>query len=175
MQYQEIHIRKLAPSDTSQLTKLVNNKNIWNNLRDYIPFPYTKSDAKLFIDQAQIQNPQQSFGIVYKNEFCGVISLILQKDVYRKSAELGYWIGEPYWRNGIATEAVRLITAYGFEQLNILRIYAGIFENNIASISVLEKNGYHREGVFKKAIVKNDKVLDEHRYFILKKNYTILV
>ncbi len=170
MENQKIKIRKLELSDTLELAKLANNKNVWNNLRDYIPYPYSESDAETFINFTQTQNPQQSFGIECNNELCGVISLILQNDVYRKSAEIGYWIGQPYWGNGIATKAVKLITQYGLKKLNLIRIYAGVFENNIASMRTLEKNGYSKEGVFRKAIIKNGKTLDEHRYFILSEN-----
>jgi len=165
----EINIRKLEVSDTLQLATLANNRKIWDNLRDYIPHPYTKSDAEFFINLTQNQDPQQSFGIEFKKQLCGVISLIIQKDVYRKSAEIGYWIGEPYWGNGIATKAVQLITKYGFETLNLIRIYTGVFEHNPTSMKILEKNGYQKEGVFKKAVIKNNKILDEHRYYILNK------
>ncbi|MFD2563801.1 GNAT family N-acetyltransferase [Aquimarina rubra] len=171
MKHQEIKIRELKLSDTSRLAELANNSNIWNNLRDYFPYPYKESDAELFINHVQTQNPQQSFGIEYNNDICGVISLIIQSDVYRRSAEIGYWIGEPYWGKGIATKAVELITRYGFEKLNLIRIYAGIFENNIASMKILEKNGYINEGISLKAVVKNSVLLNEHRYFIVNKNY----
>ena len=171
MRYQEISLRKLKLSDTMQIAKLANNRNVWNSLRDYIPFPYSKSDAESFIHLTLVQDPQQSFGIEYKNELCGIISVILQKDAYKKSAEIGYWIGEPFWRKGIATKAVRLITDYGLQKLNLIRMYAGVFENNTASMLVLEKNGYRKESISKKAIIKNDTILDEHRYFIRNKNY----
>ena len=95
------------------------------------------------------------------------IGLTIQKDVYKKSAEIGYWIGEPFWGNGIATKAVELITEYGFNKLALNRVYAGVFEYNITSMKVLEKNGYKKEGIFKNAILKNDKVYDEHRFFKL--------
>lgn len=165
----KIKIRSLKVSDTSQLAKLANNRKVWNNLRDYIPNPYDETDAEFFITLTNNENPKQSFGIEYQGEICGVIGLVLQEDVYKKSAEIGYWLGEPYWGKGIATEAVALITTYGFEELNLVRIYSGVFEFNVASMKVLEKNGYEKEGVFKKAIFKNDQICDEHRYFKLKK------
>ncbi|WP_405208641.1 GNAT family N-acetyltransferase [Aquimarina sp. LLG6339-5] len=170
MNTQEVNLRTLSLSDKSKLAQLVNNKNIWNNLRDYIPYPYEESDAETFINFTQTQDPPQSFGIECNNELCGVISLIVQNDVYKKSAEIGYWVGQSYWGNGIATKAVKLITQYGLKKLNLIRIYAGIFENNIASMRALEKNGYQKEGVFRKAIIKNGETLDEHRYFILSEN-----
>jgi len=165
----EVILRELHLSDISQLAKLANNKNIWVNLRDSFPYPYGEIDAKIFINSVIEEKPKQNFGIEYDGDLCGVIGLIIQKDVYRKSAEIGYWIGESYWGKGIATKAIKLITKYGFEDLKLVRIHAGVFEFNIGSMKVLEKNGYKKEGVFKKAIFKNDKVLDEHKYFKLNK------
>ncbi len=165
-----ISIRPLKSSDKSELAKLANNKKIWDNLRDKIPFPYTEKDAEFFINLTQQETPQQNFAIAYKGKICGVIGLTIQKDVYRKSAEIGYFIGEPYWGKGIATKAVALITEYGFKELDLNRIYTGVFEYNIASMKVLEKNGFKKEGVFKNAVVKNNIVCDEHRFYKLKNN-----
>lgn len=162
-----IQLRPLKHSDRTQLAKLANNKNIWDNLRDYIPYPYDENDADYFINLTLQEEPKQNFGITYNNELCGVIGVILQKDVYRKSGEIGYWIGEPYWGKGIATKAVELITTYGFDKLQLHRIYAGVFDYNTASIKVLEKNGFQPEGIFKNAIFKNEKLYDEHRFYKL--------
>jgi RimJ/RimL family protein N-acetyltransferase len=85
-----------------------------------------------------------------------------------KIAEIGYWIGEPYWGKGIAGRAVALITANGFGELNLVRIYAGVFDFNIASMKVLEKNGFQKEGIFRHAVIKNGRICDEHRYYKLK-------
>ncbi len=169
MSHQETSIRPLELSDKSALAKLANNKKVWDNLRDHIPFPYSEDDAEVFINLSKNDNPTQNFGITYKGEICGVIGLVAQKDVYRKSAEIGYWVGEPYWGKGIATKAVGLITAYGFDKLHLVRIYAGVFEFNVASMTVLEKNEYINEGVFKNAIFKNGKMYNEHRYYKLNK------
>ena len=154
-------------SDISQLAKLANNKNIFDNLRDSFPHPYSESDAELFINSTSQDNPKQNFAIEYAGNLCGVIGLIIQNDVYSKSAEIGYWIGESFWGKGIAATAIKLITKYGFEDLKLTRIYAGVFDYNIASMKALENNGYKKEGVFKKAVFKNANFLDEHRYFKL--------
>lgn len=163
----KIKIRHLKLSDKAELAKLANNKKVWDNLRDYIPYPYRESDAEFFIDLTNKEEPKQTFGIEYKGKLSGVIGLVMQKDVYQKSAEIGYWIGEPFWGNGIATSVVELITKYGFDTLDLNRIFTGVFEYNIASMRVLEKNGYKKEGIFKNAILKNDKVYDEHRFYKL--------
>ncbi len=162
-----IKIRALNPSDKSELAKIANNKKVWDNLRDYIPYPYHEKDAEFFINKTKQENPKQSFGITSQDSLCGVIGLSIQKDVYRKSAEIGYWIGEPYWGKGIATKAVKLITKYGFNELDLHRIYAGVFAYNIASMKVLEKNEFEKEGIFKNAIFKNGKFHDEYRFYKL--------
>ena len=167
---ENIKIRPLKLSDKTQLSKLANNKKIWDNLRHYIPFPYSESDADFFINLTKKENPKQTFAIEYKGKLSGVIGLVIQKDVYQKSAEIGYWVGEPFWGNGIATNAVKLITEYGFNKLGLNRIYTGVFAYNIASMAVLEKNGYEKEGIFKNAIIKNNKVCDEHRFYKLNEN-----
>jgi len=81
---------------------------------------------------------------------------------------LGYWLGEPYWNKGIATTAVNIITDFAFGELAFKRIYAGVFEYNLASMKVLEKNGFVKEGICRKAVLKNDKFWDEHLYAKLK-------
>lgn len=162
-----VTLRRLNNKDKEALATLANNKKIWDNLRDYIPHPYGEKDALEFIKRTRQENPPQNFAIEYKNQFCGVIGVLLQEGIYRKTAEIGYWIGEPFWGQGIATKAVRLATAYGFRELKLVRIHASIFEYNAGSMRVLEKNGYEKEGVFKKAIIKNDKIWDAHRYFRL--------
>lgn len=167
---EHIKIRSLKSSDKSDLVKLANNKKVWDNLRDHIPFPYSDKDAEFFINLTQKEDPKQNFGIEYKGKICGVIGLTIQKDIYRKSAEIGYWLGEPFWRKGIASKAVELIVEYGFKDLNLIRIYTGVFEFNIASMKVLEKNGFKKEGIFKNAIIKNEKIYDEHRFYKLSDN-----
>ncbi|MGI9542083.1 MAG: GNAT family N-acetyltransferase [Cyclobacteriaceae bacterium] len=167
MSTKEIKLRELRPTDKSQLTFLANNKKIWDNLRDFFPHPYAESDAESFINLTTAEAPKQTFAIEHNGELCGVIGLVAQEDIYKRSAEIGYWLGEPYWGQGIATKAIELMTVYGFEELKLVRIYAGIFEYNITSMHVLEKNGYKKEGVFKKAIWKNGKIYDEHRYYKL--------
>ncbi len=116
------------------------------------------------------ENPKQTFAIEYSGQLCGGVGLIIQEDVYRKSAEIGYWVGEPYWGKGIASEAVTQLTEYGFNELNLLRIYAGVFDFNVGSMKVLEKNGFVKEGVFKNAVIKNGRICDEHRYCKLREN-----
>jgi RimJ/RimL family protein N-acetyltransferase len=168
MNQNEVVIRPFRMDDKEKLAQLANNKKLWDNLRDYIPYPYSLTDAEEYISFCTSQNPQTYFAVEYNGEFVGSIGLILQTDVYRKSAEIGYWIGEPFWGKGIASKAVALIVDYGFQNLDIVRIFTGIFGFNIGSQRVLEKKGFIKEAVFKKEIYKNGIFSDEIQYAIWK-------
>jgi RimJ/RimL family protein N-acetyltransferase len=166
----EIKLRSLDKNDSQQITSLLNNKKIWDNLKDYIPHPYTLNDANFFIDLVlKESSPNQSFAIIKDDsELCGIIGLVKQDDIHRMTAELGYWIGEPFWGNGIATKAINLITNYGFSEMKLERIFAGVFDFNKPSMKALEKNDYKLEGIFRNSIIKNDIIRDEYIYAKLK-------
>ncbi len=168
LKHKNIILRSLDNNDKTALADLANNKKIWDNLRDYMPSPYTVDDAIFFINLTKKEDPQMTFAIEFDRQLSGVIGLVGQTDVYRKTAEIGYWIGEPFWNKGIATVAVNLLTDYGFNQLDLIRIHTGVFEYNTASMKVLEKCGYKRDCIFEKAIIKNGKIWDEHRFSMVK-------
>lgn len=166
-----VDIKKLSLDNAEILSSLANNKKIWDNLRDYIPYPYTVEDANDFI-KAQIEvDPTITFGIHFNDDFCGIIGINKMKDVYSHSAEIGYWIGEPYWGKGITTKAVKLMVDYCFETLSLIRLYTGVFDFNKASMIVLEKNGFQHEGSLKLAVKKNGKLVDEIRYGLINPNH----
>ncbi|HNY08100.1 MAG TPA: GNAT family protein [Bacteroidales bacterium] len=159
-----VKLRSFTENDAQRMAELANNEKISQNLRDGFPHPYTLNDARTFIKNCMNQNPITTFAIEYNGEHVGNVGLMPGQDVYRKSAEIGYFIGEPYWNKGIATIAINLITEYGFKDLGLVRIHAGVFEYNNASMHVLEKCGYERDAIFKKAIVKKNSIWDEYRY-----------
>lgn len=167
----KIALRQFKIEDVKDLAELCNNKKIWDNLRDFIPYPYTEEHAKSFIEFCLQDQNLTTFAIEYNSNFVGAIDLVLEKDIYRLSAEIGYWLGEPYWGKGIATEAVKMIVEYGFTKLNLLRIFTGVIDRNIASKRVLEKAEFKLDCIFEKAIIKNNVICDEYRYSILNKNF----
>ena len=164
----DVILRELMDSDLEKLAIYANNKKVGINLRDGFPNPYTIENARSFKEMVDSQNPKTFFAIEYQNDYVGNISLSPGTDVYRKSAEIGYFIGEPFWNNGIVTKAVNLITEWGFSHLDIVRIYTGVFEYNYASQRVLEKCGFVKEAVFRQSICKNDKMYNEIRYAKIK-------
>jgi len=161
---EHIVLRPFKKNDIKPVAFLCNNKKIWDNLRDFLPHPYTEKNAQEFILSCQAEDPQVTFAIEYRGDLAGCIGLLKQKDIYKLTAEIGYWIGEPYWGLGIATKAVNLLVDYGFDQLGLVRIYTGVFDYNKASQRVLEKAGFKLEGIFEKSVLKNGKICNEYRY-----------
>ncbi len=170
----EVKLRLLTMEDAPKMAELANNEKISINLRDGFPHPYTFKDAEEFITKFGHHDQMKVFAIEYKDHYAGNIGLHIGEDVYRKSAEIGYFLGEPFWNKGIMTEAVNQMVNYGFNHLEIVRIHTGIFEYNLASQRVLEKCGFKKEAVFEKAIFKNNRLWDEVRYAVIKPDATAL-
>ena len=160
----DVELRQFQEDDVTELARLANDKTIFDNVRDYFPNPYTIKDAQSFILQTSLENPACTFAIIYRKQLAGVVGIKRQTDIYRKSGEVGYWIGAPYRGKGIATIAVAIITTYGIKKLGLNRLYAGVFSTNPASMKVLEKCGYLREGISRNGVWKSGRFLDEYRY-----------
>ncbi|MEI6948744.1 GNAT family protein [Paraflavisolibacter sp. H34] len=161
-------LRSFQPGDVDSMARYANNFNIWLNLRNSFPYPYSPADAAAFIGVCRHQQPPSNLCIDLNGECVGVVGFIPQPDVYRKTADLGYWLGEPFWGKGIMTTAVKKTTEYIFEQFDIIRIFAGVFSWNPASMNVLKKAGFTEECVFRKSIFKNGHILNEHRFCLLR-------
>ena len=157
-------LRPLVASDAQSLARYANNSEVARNLRDRFPHPYKQSDADEYIAHVAKRPIQTSFGIVVDNEAIGSITLMLGDDIARRSAEIGYWIGQPFWGRGIATEAVRATTQYAFDMLDLVRVFAVPFATTTGSLRVLEKAGYVREGLIRQSAIKNDVLLDQWMY-----------
>ena len=157
-----VEIRPWKPEDAGALASICNNKNIWLNVRDTFPYPYTVKNAVEWIGFSMNQHPTKNMAVVHNGNIAGSIGVMPKEDVYRKSIEIGYFLGEQYWGQGIATTAVGLLLKYIESQFDIIRIYAEVFGHNRASMRVLEKNGFHLEGIREKAVIKNNEILDDY-------------
>ena len=141
---------------------------MWLNLRDAFPHPYTVADGEAYIARVSGATVPTSFAIDVDGEAVGGISLHPGTDVERFGAELGYWLGEPLWGRGIASAAVQLVTAHGFDVLGLQRVFALPFAHNAASVRVLEKAGYTREGLLRRNSFKAGEWVDQFLYARLK-------
>ena len=161
-------LRPWKPGDEESLVRHANSRVIWRNLRDAFPHPYTPANAQHWIRSANPATPVTNFAIVVDGSAVGGIGLVLKDDVFRRSAEIGYWLGEEYWGRGIVTEAVHAVTDYAFATFDLCRVYAGVFEWNHASMRVLEKAGYEYECRMRKSVVKDGEIIDELIYAIVR-------
>ena len=157
-------VRSFSLADVPALAKHADNPNVAATLRDRFPQPYTQAHAVEWIEHATSQRPQRNFAITSELELIGGIGLEFQHDVHARSAEVGFWLAEPYWGRGIATRALVALTEHAFANFELLRIYAMVFSSNEASARVLEKAGYEFEGRLRMSVVKRGRILDQLVY-----------
>ena len=161
-------LRRWRVGDEASLARHANNRNVSRNLRDIFPYPYTAADATAWIERVKDESPTLNFAIDVDGSAVGGISIRLGEDVYRRSAEIGYWLGEPFWGRGIAGEALRAVTDHAFATFDVIRLEAGVFGWNPASARVLEKAGYTLEGRLRQAIIKDGRLTDRLLYGLLR-------
>ncbi len=161
-------VRAWERSDAASLVRYANNRRVWLNLRDTFPHPYTAADAEQWLARATALRPPTHFAIAVGNEAVGGIGFEPQSDVLRRSAEVGFWLGEPFWGRGIATAALAAVSAHAFATSDLCRLYAYVFEWNAGSMRVLEKAGYVREACLRRAVVKDGKVIDQYLYALVR-------
>lgn len=161
-------VRSWEWRDREAIVRHANNRNVWLNLRDRFPHPYTHADARNWLEMVVGVRPENSFAIAVDDEAVGGIGFTVQHDVAHRSAEIGYWLGEEYWGRGIATQALIAVTDYAFANYDLCRMYAHVFEWNPASARVLEKAGYEFEGRLKKSVTKDGKTIDQLMYAVVR-------
>ena len=155
-------IRPWTLEDAADLAEALNNKNIQNNLRDGLPYPYTQSDALDFI-QAMLNSDKDAtyaFAIVSDGKAVGSIGVFRQNNIHRLTAEMGYYIAEPFWGKGLGTDAIKQVSQYIFNNTDIIRIFAEPFAYNTASCRILEKSGFVFEGTLRSNAIKNGQIID---------------
>ena len=160
----EWQVRSLRVADAESLARYANNRDVWRNLRDRFPHPYALSDAREWIERATAQSPETNFAIASATEAIGTIGLTFGDDVHRRSAEVGYWLGEPFWGRGIATAALRALADYAFAEHDLVRLHGAVFEWNPASGRVLEKAGFTLEGRLRMSATKDGQTIDQLLY-----------
>ncbi len=159
-------LRPWRAGDELSLAQHANDREIWRNLRDRFPHPYTVADAEAWIRFIGEENPPANFAIEVGGVTVGGIGLERGEDIERITAELGYWLGRAFWGRGIVSAAVRGVTAYAFATLDLTRVYALPFAQNRASLRVLEKAGYTREARLRRSVLKDGEVLDQWLFAI---------
>ena len=166
----KISLRPWRPEDAKEIWEYANNRKVAENLRDVFPFPYAEQDAVDFI-KICIKGEgkgQLCRAICADDRPVGSIAVFLGQDVYRRSAELGYWLAEPFWGKVIMSQAVAQICREAFERFDIVRIYAEPYAYNQGSRRVLEKAGFALEGILRQSVYKNGQMHDSCIYALVK-------
>ena len=154
-------VRPWVETDAASLQRHANNRNVSMHLRDRFPYPYEMDAARAFLGLIANQPSPTVWAIEVDGEAAGGIGIELHTDVERVSAEIGYWLGESVWGRGIATEVLTAVTAEAFKRLEITRLYALTFADHAASVRVLEKAGYTREGHLRQSAIKDGTIRDQ--------------
>lgn len=157
-------VRSWETGDLESLVVHANNRRIWENLRDRFPHPYTPREGRAFLRRIRGAWPETSFAIDVEGAAVGGIGFVLQEDVERVSAEVGYWLGERYWGRGICADALRAVTQYAIAQHGLTRVFALPFAHNAASRRVLEKAGFSVEGHLRRSAIKDGRIVDQMLY-----------
>jgi len=165
---EQCEIRGWDRRDIPALVRHANNYNVWRNLRDRFPFPYTAVHGEAWVRAAAQERPQTSLAIAVGGQAVGGIGLLPQDDVARYSAEVGYWLGEEFWGRGLATEALQGFVPWCFDHFDLCRLYACVFEWNPASCRVLEKAGFTLEGRLRKSVAKDGHLIDQFLYSLVR-------
>jgi len=170
MSVRKYELARWSRAHINDLCRNADNPKVAETLRNIFPNPYTIDDARIWIDICDHADESRVYNraILVDGRAAGGIGIILQDDVYCKSAELGYWLGEDYWGRGIVSEAAAEICVYAFANFDIVRIFAAPFAGNLGSRRVLEKTGFEFEGTRKKSIYRNGRIEDSCMYALLR-------
>ena len=159
-------LKSWEDQDTESLAFHLNNKKIWDNCRDGLPYPYTKRGMPASSSNKRRRKQiYRIFGITVGGEAIGNIGFVRGTDVERFNAEVGYWISEKYWNQGIVSDALTEAIQYYFAHTEVIRIFATVYEYNPASMRVLEKAGFRKTGIFQKGLLqKIGQFIDAHHF-----------
>src|SRR5215471_7081258 len=157
----DLRVREWRREDIECLVRYANNANVAANLRDQFPHPYTRREGIEYLNYIRSMQVRTAFAIEFEGEAIGGVGFKQGSDIARLSMEMGYWLAEPFWGRGLTTRAVTASSDWAFDHYKVVRIFATAFARNAASIRVLEKSGFEREGLMRQSAVKDGVILDQ--------------
>jgi ribosomal-protein-alanine N-acetyltransferase len=161
-------IRDWQPGDEAALIAVADNRNVWRNMHHRFPHPYTQADASHWLSLLAAMPEPTHWAIEVNGAPVGGIGVDIGEGIFAKSAQFGYWLGEPYWGRGIVSEAVPAASEYALSHFGLVRLEAPVFGWNPASMRVLEKAGFLREGVLRKSVLKEGQLIDQILYALVR-------
>jgi ribosomal-protein-alanine N-acetyltransferase len=169
----KINLRQISKSDAMSIYRYARDEAI--SRYTFIPHPYRLDDAYEFIKLTHSARRRKSgyhFGVETKDngQIIGMVGLIAVNHA-RRNGEIGYWLAKPFWGQGLMAEAIKLMLRFCFVELKLHRVQAHVFPANKASLRLLEKAGFTREGLIREAFLKNGEYVDCYVYSILEDDW----
>ncbi|WP_263322090.1 GNAT family N-acetyltransferase [Endozoicomonas sp. Mp262] len=161
-------LRSFLYGDALSIAEHGNNVEVARTLRDSFPNPYTIEHARVWIRHVKEHESDTRFIIACNDEAVGEIGFVIQTDVHRYTAEIGYWLSQEHWGKGVMSKAVETIGHYAFEKFDVVRLFADVVKHNYGSCKVLERCGYNLEGVFRNNIYKDGQFYDHLVYALVR-------
>ncbi|QSR84940.1 GNAT family N-acetyltransferase [Methylacidimicrobium sp. B4] len=161
-------VRDWRLDDETALIAAANNRKVWRNLTHRFPHPYTQNHAREWLASLAATPEPTHWAIEVEGVAAGGIGVDRGEGVFAKSGHLGYWLGEPYWGRGIMTAAVRAVSEYALDHFGLVRLQSYVFAWNPASMRVLQKAGFVREGILRKSVYKDGECIDEALYALVR-------
>ncbi len=172
----KFYLSSFALGDKPALLEYLHTRDVYNTTLN-IPYPYTEGDADWWLNRRmeslKTQAKETTFALRNDREkLIGAVGAEGVNPGISHRAEIGYWLAKPFWGQGIMTDALRAFVSYAFDELHLLRLTAHVFENNLRSARVLEKNGFQLEGKLRKHFIKDGKLIDARLYGLLREDLT---
>ena len=165
-------LRNWKNEDAERLALIANNKKLYDNLTDAFPYPYYLKDAEAYITFAQKEeNLSTLFAIEINGLVNGSMGAFVNKDIYRKNMNIGYYLAEEFWGKGIMPKVIKAFVKYLFENFDINRVYAEPFTRNIGSRRALEKAGFKLEAELSNNVIKDGVIEGSCIYSVLRENF----
>lgn len=160
----DIQLRAFREEDAASLSRHADNPRVAQYLPETFPTPYTVDAARWWVTKGHKLGNVCNRAITLGGECVGAIGATFFEGEYRYTAKLGFWLGESLWGKGIMTRAVSGFSSHLFTEYELRRLYAPVVHSNYASIAVLRKAGFVREGVLRDNVTLRGTVYDEHIY-----------
>jgi RimJ/RimL family protein N-acetyltransferase len=157
-------LRPWRTSDKADLVRQANNRKVWRNMTHTFPHPYTTDDADLWLAIAAEAEPSIQLAIEVDAQVAGGIGVIAGEGIFCATAQFGYWLGESFWGRGIASAAATALVGRIASERQFARLEAQVFEWNPPSMRVLEKAGFTRDAVLRRAATKDGRLIDTVLY-----------
>ena len=157
-------LRAWRDSDAAALAEHANNPKVWRNMSDRFPQPYTRAIAEHWVRQGHVDFGGDNWAIAFDDAAVGGCGIQQEEGQFRCNAEIGYWLAQTHWGCGIATRVARALAERALHDPEVTRVFAPVHAGNAASMRVLQKSGFVREGLLRQSAMKAGRVVDRVLY-----------